>query len=208
MPWKLVESETRLIAALTDSIRTLDALVVNQQVPQSIFSPSVTAALNSLASQFPEKTFLVDSRDKLSEFRSMVCKVNAIEAAALFGRSIRSNEDCGSDELRTYAGSLFGQSRRPVFITRSGHGLLSYDGTNYLETPAIKPAGPIDPVGAGDTVVAAVAASLAAGADVQLAGSVAMLAAAVTVRKLCQTGTASPAELLQLESLLPTNPRS
>ena len=48
---------------------------------------------------------------------------------------------------------------------------------------------------AGDSVIAAFAACVGAGADMGGALTVANAAAAVTVRKLRQTGTASPAEI-------------
>jgi bifunctional ADP-heptose synthase (sugar kinase/adenylyltransferase) len=55
--------------------------------------------------------------------------------------------------------------------------------------------GPIDTVGAGDTVIAAIAAVLGAGGDPDTAARLAALAAAVTVRKLLITGTATPDEI-------------
>ena len=192
------DSEQKLIAALTDGAAQLDALAVNQQIPKSIFTPGVIAALNSLALQYPEKVFLVDSRHRIREFRSMICKLNAIETAALFGTTIRKNEDCAREELSDYAKRLFEQSRKPVFITRSRRGLFLFDGNGTSEIPAIEVEEPIDPVGAGDTVVAAITSALAAGATLLEAGSFAMVAAAITVRKLQQTGTARPEEILQL----------
>jgi rfaE bifunctional protein kinase chain/domain len=197
------DSEQKLIAALTEGIVRLDALAVNQQIPKSIFTPGVIAALNNLALQYPEKVFLVDSRHRIREFGSMICKLNAIETAALFGTTIRKNEDCATEELCDYAKRLFEQSRKPVFITRSRRGLLLFDGNGASEIPAIEVEEPTDPVGAGDTVVAALASALAAGATRLEAGSFAMLAAAITVRKLQQTGTARPQEILRLAQSLP-----
>ena len=49
-----------------------------------------------------------------------------------------------------------------------------------------------DPVGAGDTAVAALAAALAVGAEGLAAARLANIAAAVTVRKIQTTGTATP----------------
>jgi sugar/nucleoside kinase (ribokinase family) len=57
---------------------------------------------------------------------------------------------------------------------------------------------PVDPVGAGDTFISALAACLAAGASPVEAGQVAVLASAVSVCKLHVTGTASPAEILEM----------
>jgi phosphoglycolate phosphatase-like HAD superfamily hydrolase len=56
--------------------------------------------------------------------------------------------------------------------------------------------GKTDPVGAGDTVVSALACCLGAGIKPAEAAEFAVLAAAVTVQKLLQTGTATGAEIL------------
>jgi len=58
-------------------------------------------------------------------------------------------------------------------------------------------AGKTDTVGAGDAVVAAVAAALGSGQDAVTAANLANVAAMVTVRKVRQTGTASCAEILE-----------
>jgi rfaE bifunctional protein kinase chain/domain len=199
-------SEQSLITILTEGIIDLDGLVVNQQIPMSIFTPAVIDALNSLAQRYPQKVFLLDSRNARTDFRSMMCKVNAIEAAALFGKRIMRNEECTSGELRAYAQQLFDRSGKTVFITRGRLGLLLFDGINTVELPAVDSQGPIDPVGAGDTVVAAIVAALAAGANPHDAGSLAMFAAAVTVRKLRQSGTATPEEILDLTLHALTSP--
>ena len=191
-------SEKKLIATLRDEISKVDAVIVNQQLPQSLFTRTVIRALNDLAEKHPGKTFLVDSRHRIPDFRSMICKLNAIEAAALFGKTVRHNELIGTTQLCRYAEHLFRQFRQPVFITRGRFGLLLFDSNGAQEIPALKIAGAVDPVGAGDTVVATLAAALATGITPALAGTLAMIAAAVTVRKLRQTGTASPKEILRI----------
>jgi rfaE bifunctional protein kinase chain/domain len=191
-------SERKLIATLRDEVSKVDALIVNQQLPASIFTRTVIRTLNDLAEKYPKKIFLVDSRHRIPDYRSMICKLNAIEAAAFFGKKIRRNELVGASQLRSYAEHFFEQFRKPVYITRGRLGLLLFDVNGPVEIPALNAAGAIDPVGAGDTVVATLAAALAAGASPVQAGELAMIAAAVTVRKLRQTGTASPKEILQI----------
>jgi phosphoglycolate phosphatase-like HAD superfamily hydrolase len=58
--------------------------------------------------------------------------------------------------------------------------------------------GATDPVGAGDSYLAGICASLAAKATPEEAAQVGNFVAGVTVAKLRQTGTASPAEVLQI----------
>ena len=191
-------SERALIAAARDEVSKVDAVIVNQQLPRSIFTRTVIRAFTDLAKKYPEKVFLVDSRHRTADFRSMICKLNAIEAAALFGKKVSHNELISTAHLCRYAEYFFKQSRKPVFITRGRLGLFLFVGNRAMEIPALKVAGAIDPVGAGDTVVASLAAALAAGRSPLQAGELAMIAAAVTVRKLRQTGTASPKEILRI----------
>ena len=190
------EAEQKLISALAEGISGLDALVINQQIPRSIFTARLVTTLNSLALQHPEKIFVLDSRHRIADFRSMICKLNAMEVAALSGKRVKRNEDVAIGELREYAGALFRQTQKPVFTTRSQLGLFFYDGNDSIEIPSAKTEDPIDPVGAGDTVVAAIASSLGAGTSLLESGVFAMVAASVTVRKLRQTGTATPLEML------------
>ena len=85
-----------------------------------------------------------------------------------------------------------------MFISRGARGALVCHGGRMEEIPGIPIDGETDPVGAGDTSVAALAAALAAGASPLEAGELANLASAVTVQKLMCTGTASPDEILAL----------
>ena len=93
--------------------------------------------------------------------------------------------------------ALSKRSGRPVFLTLSEEGVLVCAEGQHERLPAAPVRPPLDPVGAGDTFIAAMAAGLAAGADPWEAGALANLAAGVTVEKLNQTGAAYPAEILQ-----------
>ena len=64
--------------------------------------------------------------------------------------------------------------------------------------PGVDVPAPVDPVGAGDTVTATLAAVLGSGGDCLVAARLANIAAAVTVAKVGVTGTASPTEIRDL----------
>jgi phosphoglycolate phosphatase-like HAD superfamily hydrolase len=64
------------------------------------------------------------------------------------------------------------------------------------EVSGIQVLGDTDTVGAGDTVVSALAAALGSGQEPHVAARLANTAAMVTVQKLQTTGTATPAEIL------------
>ena len=96
------------------------------------------------------------------------------------------------------ANQLFAQRNRPVFVTRGSAGMVVCDPTGIAEVPAVPLEGEVDTVGAGDAALAGIAVSRACGLTPVQAACVGNLAAAVCARKLRQTGTASPAEILAL----------
>jgi sugar/nucleoside kinase (ribokinase family) len=85
-----------------------------------------------------------------------------------------------------------------VVVTLGGDGVLVY-ANDISETIAALPVdSPIDIVGAGDSVMAALTMSLVSGASLAEAAQIAMLVAGVTIRKLGTTGSASVHEILDI----------
>ncbi len=192
------QTEKKLIAELRDALPNLDALIINQQLPRGIYSGNIIQALNHLAGEYANKTFLSDSRNRSDEFRGMVCKINACEAARVCGEVKEFNELVHVDDLKRYAQEILRQSKKAVFVTRSGRGILLFNGRTFHEIPGIQILKKIDPVGAGDTTVAAIASALASDASLEEAGILGNLASAVTVQKLQQTGSAGPEEIVEM----------
>lgn len=194
-----VESEQAVLVHLARSIKSLDVLIVNQQLSSGgIISPPFIEHLNILAAQNPACTFLVDSRDLCMLFRGMILKLNAVEAAGFCGQLRAVNRAIALEDVEQYMHRINHTTHKPVFVTRGRRGLAVYDGaTTHLE-PGVHILKKTDPVGAGDTIASALAASLSAGASLAEAATFGNLAAAVTVQKLKQTGTASPEELLAI----------
>ncbi len=71
-------------------------------------------------------------------------------------------------------------------------------GQDPEHVPAIPVRGPIDIVGAGDSVTANLAAALASGADLREAMELAMAAASLVIHQLGTTGTASVPQIAEL----------
>jgi len=193
-----------LAAALDEAAGCCDAVILNQQILAGVSPPAMIGRINRVVERHEARrcrgegrcVFLADSRDFGQWYRGVVLKTNAHEALRMLGRPRAVGERVGPSEAAAAAGELHARTGRPVFVTRGEFGLAVADGGAVREVPAVAVPGPIDPVGAGDTAVAAIAAVLASGGDVLTAAKLANLAASVTVRKLRTTGTASPAELL------------
>ncbi|HOG45442.1 MAG TPA: PfkB family carbohydrate kinase [Anaerolineae bacterium] len=195
-------AEGDLLAAVQALLPRLQAVIVADYSPVGVVTPHLREALSDLAASTPKVVFMADSRHDPAALAHMALKPNEVEAA----RALFPGRDAAAvtpEELAAAAPTLVARAGRPVYITLGGRGCLvcTPGGATYL--PAVPADAPSDPVGAGDTFVAAAAAALAAGATPTEAGQLASLAAAVTVRKLRVTGTATPAEILARYDALP-----
>lgn len=191
------ELEFSLSEQLEACLPDLDALVISDYQVNGVISASMLKNLNSLAKKHPNILFLVDSRDRIGQYRDMVLKPNILEAM----RAANINIDPGfasNEQLEQAGKSLQAGANKPVFLTLGERGCLVVDAGSTEHIPALAISPPIDTVGAGDTFLAALAASLAADASHTEAASVACLASAITIRKLNVTGTATSSEILTL----------
>jgi len=142
--------------------------------------------------------FIVDSRHRAELYHGAIVKLNAHEGARIVGRPQPITERIPAARAAEVAGEIFARTGRPVFLTRGENGLLVADEAGVHEIPGIGVIERTDPVGAGDTLVSALAAALAVGADNLTAARLANIAASVTVRKFQTTGTARPEEIRQI----------
>ncbi|WP_080239108.1 bifunctional heptose 7-phosphate kinase/heptose 1-phosphate adenyltransferase [Spirosoma rigui] len=189
-----------LMAGLERSLASLDVLVVNQQFAHPLLTGNRLLALNALISRYPNVRFLADMRDVGTLVRGATLKVNTAELASFLG--IDLPDTTGLDWCVEHGTHLREQTGGPLLITRGPEGILYLDEAETQSVAGLPLRGELDTVGAGDTVVAAWAACLGAGASPAEALQIANLAAAVTVQKLKQTGTASLPEILALYETL------
>jgi rfaE bifunctional protein kinase chain/domain len=191
---------TRYTMQLADHLETLapriDGIVYADQMPEhgaGVVDAHIHAAIGRIAAAHPQLAMYADSRQRIGLFRDVVIKPNVHEArAALSGATAAPNDNVVLARL------LAEQTRRPVVMTLGPAGVLVYENGVTTHISGIPVDCPIDVVGAGDSVMAALAVSTAAGATLVEAAEIAMLVAAVTIRKLGTTGTASPAEILDI----------
>ena len=194
--WNTMQSDAALSGLIGSALPRLDALVVNQQLSPGIHSEGMIRALNRYAREHPGVPFILDARSMSTSFTGMILKLNANEAARLASGISPEEASAHGDEIRSHARLIGERCGRPVFVSRGHEGILLFDGNGFTDIPAIPLSGPIDPVGAGDATVSAIAATLASGGTLEEAGEMGNLAGAVTVKKVRETGTATPGELL------------
>jgi len=194
------KTKKALFKAVEKRLSDLDALIVNQQLPRPLISEQLIGEVNSLIQRFSDKVIIVDSRDYFDRFQGAILKLDQGSLIRKH-RGVESldpeEENIGLEESRQALDAMFSGYSRPIILTRGKHGCLVYDQGTCTEIPGVFITGPVDPVGAGDTWLAAVTATLAAGLPITEAAQIGNYAASVTVTKLKKTGTATGEEILK-----------
>jgi rfaE bifunctional protein kinase chain/domain len=175
----------------------VDALLLMDQVDlpdTGVVTSSLRATTLTARRRHPSLIVLADSRRGLSHYPPLGFKMNGAELARMF-----ETDDRELESVQRAAQSLAERNGQPVFVTLAERGIVgATPGTECQHVPAHPVRGPIDVVGAGDSVTANLAAALAAGATVREAMELAMAAASIVVHQLGTTGTASPRALADL----------
>lgn len=183
--------EDQLIKAMRGLAPQMNALIILDQVDKydtGVVTGRLRGHLNDLSHTLPDLCILADSRRGLREYPPVIFKMNAAELATLTGASLGAD----LDTIKQRALALARQNNRLVFITLSERGLLGALPDGTLEhVPALPVRGPIDIVGAGDSVTANLVSALAAGATLREALQLANAAASVVVHQLGTTGIAT-----------------
>jgi rfaE bifunctional protein kinase chain/domain len=180
--------ERQIVARLRDNAGNFDVIFVSDQAETEhggVVTPAVRELLAEIA---PGKVILADSRRRAAEFRNVILKPNAQEAAcasaSLFG--------ClDYQRLRKHVGAPL------LFVTQGPRGVIVVeDGREtVIATTVIEK--PVDICGAGDSFAAGAGMALAVTGSPVEAARFGNLVASVTIMKK-GTGTASPAEVLAL----------
>jgi len=184
-----------VLDGLEREIERLDVLFINQQIRPSLLCAGTTQRLNSIIAR--GRLVLADCRSYATRLRNAIIKMNTRELAAALGRDEpdpRSDRECASAAMAARA-----HLNNPVLLTRGEYGLVfvAADNTTHA-VPGLAIIAETDAVGAGDACISALGAALATGAPVAEALHFANLAAAVTVTKTGETGTASVEEIGEL----------
>ena len=192
--------EELLIDRLNNLITEADGMLVVDQAQGKNFgvvTDRVRDEIHRLAIANPQKTIVVDSRNYLGLFTSVILKANlseAIHATALHRlpneTSAACAERCGH--------ALFTRTNRPVIITLGSEGIYLLEDINRagIIIPAIPVNGPVDIVGAGDSVNASMGAALCAGATLMEAGFIGNIVASIVIQQIGVTGIASPQQVM------------
>jgi rfaE bifunctional protein kinase chain/domain len=198
------ELNKALLKNVEKALDEYDGLLVVEQVKQDnygVMSPLLRGMLTTIQKTHPEKPILVDSRHFGAEYKQLSLKVNLSEAAGIASsvNNIMANVD-NEDALdggAVCAHALWEANQQPVFITLGSAGIAGMADENFFHHPAYQIEGPIDIVGAGDSVLAGIGLALCAGATPREAAYIGNLVGSITVQQIGTTGIATPKDLLR-----------
>ncbi len=195
------EVEQKIIDSLQTLVTQVDAVIVMDQVSEEncgVVTTRVRDFLALLGRRHPERIIYADSRERISLFREMIIKCNEYEALQIL-KEQPSQASPSLEKLSECGVMLSRNTGRPVFITMGERGQLVVDATTdqpgIEHVPAVRVDREIDICGAGDATSAALVSSLCTGATPAEAAAIGNLTASVTIRKIGQTGTATPKEI-------------
>ncbi len=182
-----------LIASVREYAKAADALLVSDYgygaaTPRLLTFIRAKGALDRVP-------ITLDSRYRLLEYSGLTAATpNQPEVETAL------NIDLGGDSQRLYSAGrelIKRMKLESLVITRGGNGMVAFDGGKKpVEIPIYGSREVTDVTGAGDTVIAAFTASIAAGADTESAARLANLAGGIVVMKR-GTATVTQAELLE-----------
>ena len=187
---------SELVRRLEAELPAVDLVIVNEQVHSMFFQQE----LGGLIRRHAGMLFLLDSRHYSDVYDGALRKLNDHEAARLCGVVRPAGDLVLYSEARQAARDLQQRWQKPVVVTRGARGCLVAERGDVHEIPGLQILGRIDPVGAGDSMLAGLAAALGAGRPPVVAATLGNFVAGVTVQKLFQTGTATPGEIMAIGS--------
>lgn len=192
-----VSSETTraLLAALDAAMPALDTLIINQQFEKGLHSPEFQDGLEALLKKHRNVIAIADCRRLREAYPSAIRKLNDHEATRVCGRNYGPREPIPRAAALEAGARLYADRKSSVFVTRGSNGCLVVDKAGMHEIPGLHIIKKTDTVGAGDSMMAGIAACLAIGATPPEAATFGNFVAGVTIQKLQQTGTASPEEI-------------
>lgn len=193
-----------LAANIKQAIRSCDGLLVVEQVRQDGYgtlSPLVRNTLAEVAQAYPHKIFIVDSRHFSTRYEQVALKMNLSEAFKAIGiMSPSSPIPEISDSLKAAKAAsemLWEITQQPIYITLGNQGLVGMADGQFFHWPGVRLEGPIDVVGAGDSVLAGIGLARCSGASEIEAAYIGNLVGSITVQQLGTTGIATRETILK-----------
>jgi rfaE bifunctional protein kinase chain/domain len=190
--------EGQVVERLRAYVPQVQGVIVADQVQErgcGVITDRVREEIACLARAHPHVVFTADSRAHIGLFRDVIIKPNEREATLALRPDHTQPIDLST--ARESGRELFRRNQKPVFVTVGEDGILLFAEEEEAHIPAVPVAGNIDTVGAGDSSMAGIVASLCSGASYREAAVVGSLVASITIQQIGTTGTASQPQVVQ-----------
>ncbi|NRA38145.1 MAG: hypothetical protein HRU15_08405, partial [Planctomycetes bacterium] len=158
-----VEIADQLIAVIEAALPNLDAIAINQQIPNILHNTYFCDKLHALIQRHPEKLAVLDGRDVAEVYTACWHKMNDFEACRLVGMEYQPLDEITAADAQKATKQLFQKWQQPLIVSRGEHGVFVCDANGIQEVQGLALSGPIDSVGAGDSLLAGVVVSMACG---------------------------------------------
>jgi D-beta-D-heptose 7-phosphate kinase/D-beta-D-heptose 1-phosphate adenosyltransferase len=193
-PGKAAEAEA--VAAIRDLVPGVTAVLISDYA-KGFLTPAILAAALEAASSARIPVIADPKGQDFARYGAVdILKPNAGELAAAIGLPVTSNEEAAA----ALKAALDALPARAIVVTRAAQGMsFQSRGTGPVHVRG-QARDVFDVSGAGDTSLAALAAAVVAGAKLEEAVNVAILASGIAVGK-AGTATVSAAELLDAADL-------
>jgi bifunctional ADP-heptose synthase (sugar kinase/adenylyltransferase) len=191
-----------LAANVLNAIETYDGILVVEQVRldgYGTLSPTVRQALTEASRRHPEKPIMIDSRHFAAEYEQVSLKMNISEAIRAV-QTLSNEETVGGADInqtaQLCARTLLEKNQRPMFITLGEKGIFGIANGRSFQHTGVKTTGPVDIVGAGDSVLAGIGLASCAGASPEEAAYIGNLVGSITIEQIGTTGIATQDDLI------------
>lgn len=192
-----LEISNQICQSIEKLIQQVDACIIMDQVDieeTGVITSQVLQCLGKVQQEQPEKLIIADSRRSLRKYPKITYKMNANELATWKGYKTISPGQIKAESLK-----IAMETGHPVFVSMADEGITGTDPKgNSAHVGSFPLRGPIDIVGAGDSVTANLCAAIAAGASIEESLQLSMRAASCVIHQLGTTGTATRDNLLQI----------
>ncbi len=190
----------KLLSDIREKIKSADAVIINQQLEDSIYTDEFISGLNRIAAENPQVPFFVDSRTLQSSFKGVWHKLNTHEVAAELGIGLDPMKSfVPKAELEEMMKKYREKTGDALIVSRGEYGAMAYDG-KFVSAEGLSMLTELDTVGAGDSFLSGFVLSMISGHPLEYALHIGNSVSGVTIQKLHQTGTCSPEELRNIIS--------
>ncbi|MDB6055163.1 MAG: hldE [Verrucomicrobiales bacterium] len=188
--------EKLLVTQLLHAAKRCSGIVVMDQVDipgTGVVTRKVLDHISAVQSANQDLPIISDSRSGLNKFPRTCFKMNLAELVKLTGKTFRT-----VDKAREAVSAMAIKNKKHVFVTMASKGAIGASPNGETcHHPGFKITPPFDVVGAGDSVTALLIIAMSVSASLEEMLELAMMGAAIVLKKLGTTGTVSQAELLR-----------